>query len=223
MPVAVPIRGYKEPVFCRPQSSDPEVLRQIFVREEYGAVSALPDVNFIVDCGANIGLTSVFLLTRYANARAVVVEPDAANMTLCRKNLERFGERVHYVSAAVWPSQTTLKMKAADGPAKEWGYQVEPVGSGEAGGVRGVTIDDLMREAAFPAIDLLKVDIEGAEVPLFDGPAAAQWLSKTRNLVIEIHGPTARDIVMRAMSDFAYQISHSGELTVFRQIQPRAV
>jgi hypothetical protein len=61
--------------------------------------------------------------------------------------------------------------------------------AGEAGQpVRGITIGTLLREQDLSRIDLLKVDIEGAERELFEGDTG--WLAVTRTVLIELHDHT---------------------------------
>jgi hypothetical protein len=53
--------------------------------------------------------------------------------------------------------------------------------------VNGVTIDDLLaRWGGVSKIDLLKIDIEGAEKELFSVPCDS-WLTRMRIMVIELH------------------------------------
>ena len=102
------VDGYRFPLFFRPGGSDPWVIDQVFVRREYEAVGGLSGIEFLIDCGANIGCTTFYLLHRYPAARAVVVEPDPGNMAMCRRNLAPFADRVTFVEAGVWSSAGPL-------------------------------------------------------------------------------------------------------------------
>jgi FkbM family methyltransferase len=213
--------GYRFPLFYRPGTSDADVFHQVFVRREYECAVGLPGIEFIVDCGANIGASAFYLLHRYATARAVVVEPDSGNMAVCRRNLAPFGDRVTFVQAGVWSSTGHLVVergKFADGA--EWSFQVRPAKPGETHDVPAFTISDLMELGRFPRIDLLKVDIEAAEAEVF-GAGSQEWLRRTRNLVIELHGPECEHAVGKAMSGFESGIAHCGELTLYRNIASR--
>jgi hypothetical protein len=62
----------------------------------------------------------------------------------------------------------------------------------------------LMREFGIDTIDLLKLDIEGAEKELF-GAATEEWLPRVRNILIETHEriyPGSDTAVRSALSDF---------------------
>ena len=56
-------------LFVRRGSSDLDVFDQIFIQNEYGCLDDLTDVRFVIDCGANVGYSSVptsFPVTRRA-------------------------------------------------------------------------------------------------------------------------------------------------------------
>lgn len=215
------LRGYDLPFHYRLNSSDAGVIQQVFGDQDYGCVAQLPGVRTIIDCGGNIGATSFYLLHRYPDARVVVVEPDSANMALCRKNLAPFADRVTFVQAGVWSTTTPMIVERGtyrDG--KEWSIQVRPARTGEKADFEAVTIPDLMVKAGFDSVDLLKVDIEAAEKEVFSN--AAGWINRIGSLVIELHGPDCEAAVQSAVTGRPAQVSTSGELTLYR-FQPTEV
>ena len=83
---------------------------------------------------------------------------------------------VQVVEGAVWWEPTTL---ALDDHGDKSGIQVR---AGEGGGVRALTIPEL---AGKQKIDILKLDVEGAEKELFEHDPA--WLANVGVLMIELH------------------------------------
>ena len=51
--------------------------------------------------------------------------------------------------------------------------------------VRGVTVDTIMKEQGIEHIDILKIDIEGAEREVFKDPSS--WLGSVDALIVELH------------------------------------
>jgi FkbM family methyltransferase len=217
---AVRLPGFRFPLYYRVGTSDPDVIRQVFLRRDYECAIDLARVENIVDCGANVGYSAFYLLHLFPTARVVVAEPDAGNMALCRRNLAPFGTQVTFVQAGVWSSHGPLVIERGRyGDGNEWSFQVRPAQAGEPADVNAVTVGDLMAAGGFSRIDLLKMDIEAAEGEVFRSGTKA-WLGRVRNLVIELHGPDCEGVVRQAMASLNPDIRRSGELTFFRELAP---
>jgi hypothetical protein len=75
----------------RPFAGDLFVLYEVLAFKAYHISSALlpaDNVRVIVDCGANIGITSLFLAARYPRAKILSVEPHPENFALLKTNVE---------------------------------------------------------------------------------------------------------------------------------------
>jgi FkbM family methyltransferase len=217
------LRGvrYSAPLYFRPRTSDPKVICSVLAQQDYQAVADLANVRLIVDCGANIGCTTFFLLHAYEHARAIVIEPDPSNMAMCRRNLHPFRHRVQFLECAVWPESVPLIVERGhyrDGA--EWAFQVRPARPDERADMVGITIDEIMRTASVETIDLLKIDIEAAEQQLFAGENL-HWLRHTRNIAIELHGEFCEIAFDRALRGFEFSRSQHGELTICTGIRQR--
>lgn len=66
--------GY--PLYARDLSSDLEVFEQIFVKKEYWPLNDIADPKVIIDCGAYVGYSAAYFLTRFPHARLIAIEPD---------------------------------------------------------------------------------------------------------------------------------------------------
>lgn len=200
------------PIELRINSTDADVYRQVIIDEEY-AVVADEQVEFIVDCGANVGYTSAYLLSRCPNAQVVAIEPFPANAELCRRNLAPYGRRAQVIEAAVWSRRGRLVLDHGGG--NEWGVRVRAARVGEVGMIEAIDLPSL----GLSRIDLLKIDIEGSEANLFaDG--TDRWLPSVSTIAIELHGRECEERFRKAMARYSYMSSHSGELTICREIKP---
>src|SRR5436309_569985 len=71
------LKGLKHTVFLRSNTSDHSAFWQIFIDKQYEyPIEFIP--NTIIDCGANIGLTSVYYANKYPQATIIAVEPEAS-------------------------------------------------------------------------------------------------------------------------------------------------
>lgn len=198
-------RGMKHPLWLRTKSSDLPTYRQIFVKQEY-QVAGLPTPRVILDCGANIGCSAIFYAGRYPDARIFAVESEHGNYELLRRNTQYYGN-VTPIHAAIWRENVTLQV--VDTGRGEWGYATSPVETGEctdaAAGkaIPGRTIDRLMDEHGLDFVDILKVDIEGAEKDVFAD--ASRWIERVGVVIVELHDrfiPGCRESVEAAVVDF---------------------
>ena len=165
----------------------------------------------IVDCGANVGYTSAYLLSRFPRARVVAIEPFPANAVLCRRNLAHYGSRATVIEAAVWSHCTRLVLDYAGG--NEWGVRVRAARPGEDGEIEAIDLASL----GLSRIDILKIDIEGSEADLF-ARDTDRWLPSVSNIAIELHGAECERRFRTAMAGYRYAESQSGELTICRGI-----
>jgi len=203
------------------ESSDPDVFRQIFIEEEYKVLLSMRPV-FIMDLGANIGLSSLWLLTQFPQATILAVEPDPGNYLLCCKNLERYEQRARVVRGAAWSKSTLLAVvRGAYRDGREWTTQVTEAKSTESGlQVEGWDIGSLLDLSKARAVDILKVDIEGSELEVF-ASGSESWLPYVHNICIELHGETCERVFFSALKDYDYDLSYSGELTICTRLRLR--
>jgi FkbM family methyltransferase len=159
----------------------------------------------ILDCGANIGYTVLNYKRQFPRAEIVAFEPDPQFAPLLRRNLERNGAPdVQVVEAAAWTAdgRATWAMEEKDGS------RLTPQGTAAAPTVEVATVD--MARYLDREIDLLKLDIEGAEFQVV--PHLGSRLRNVRNILVECHVNAQPDYlalsnVMRTLTDAGFTIS----------------
>lgn len=218
-------RQTRHPLWVRPRSSDIDVFYQIFVVEEYACLDDLRDVDLVIDCGANVGYSSAYFLSRFPTCQVIAVEPDAANFAMLQKNLAPHGDRARTIHAGVWSHTARLVLAEIPyGDGREWSRQVRECKPDEAGGFEGVDIGSLLASSGRERISILKVDIEGAEAVVF-ADHYQSWLERVDALVIELHDDTifgnGAEVFSSAIKGRDFEVSYSGELTVCKR--PRLV
>lgn len=211
----------RHPLRVRRGSSDINVFHQIFVEQEYQCLDDLRTVRFVLDCGANVGYSSAYFLSRFPDCQLTAVEPDPGNFTALERNLAPYGSRVKLVRAGVWSHATGLKLAETvyrDG--REWARQVRPANAGEAPDFTGTDIGTLLAESGHDRISLLKMDIEGAEAIVF-AEGRATWLDKVDAFAIELHDDSVfgngSEIFRAAIAGHDFILSESGELAIGRR------
>jgi FkbM family methyltransferase len=194
------------PFRLRLPSSDVPTCRQVFVKDEYDFVAERP-LRTIVDAGANIGLASIRFANRFPAARIVAIEPEAANFALLCENVAPYPNIIP-VQAALWCTDGEIEL--VDPGLGHWGYMVDApaatthLSTRVCHRVPSVTVGALLEAHGLGRIDLLKVDIEGAEREVFADTTG--WIDRVDAIIVEEHDrlkPGCRSSVERGVPGFA--------------------
>jgi FkbM family methyltransferase len=217
-PFSLYSRNSQFPVKCRPGTSDLAVFDQIFIDREYRCLDALGDAGLIIDCGANVGYSSAYLLSRFRNSHVIAIEPDAGNYAQLAANLAPYGSRAEIIRSAVWSHPAGLVLSEDTfGDGREWSRTVREARVDEVPEMMAIDVGTLLERSGHDRISILKVDIEGAERVVF-ASNYQHWLDRVDNLVIELHSEECRSIFMAAIADQGFDLWECDELTVCRRI-----
>ena len=182
--VKVKVPGIAHPVRLRIGTTDVATYRQVLVSRQYDFDE--PDhARFIIDAGANIGLSAVFFANRFPEAKIIAIEPEDSNYRMLCENAAPY-PGIRPVRAALWRDNEDLFL--FDKGHGNHGFQISEDSKDKGsrvGAVLGLTVDAIMREAGVEKVDLLKIDIEGAEREVFEG--CSDWIRKVGVLMVELH------------------------------------
>jgi FkbM family methyltransferase len=157
---------------------DLQSLREVWLDRAYRFPVALGNANTVVDLGANIGLTSVYLARRHHAHFIVAIEPVAANAALARRNLALNGIKAEVIEAVVGPQEGVAYFR--DAQASNVGHLAD-----DGRQVAALNITTILSRVPTATVDLVKIDIEGAEDKLLSGDCS--WLRRVSALMIEFH------------------------------------
>ncbi len=211
----MPTLGTGLTLWGRAGSTDHLVFEEIFMSGDYDVFHPGESPRNILDLGANVGYASAYFLWRFPAARVLAVEPDAANLAAARRNLAPFGHRVTLIEGAVWSHRTGLRV-VREPDAGEWGITMRECRKGETADLVGMDMTDVIARAGDTEIDLLKIDIEGGEQALFLANTA-QWLSRVRMLIVELHDDKAHKVFDAATNGMSLAKTSRSDMVVARR------
>lgn len=175
------------PIWLRSGTSDVSMFNEVFIEKEYDfEVGPAPRV--IVDAGANIGLTSLWYSALYPEARIVAVEAELSNYELLVRNTAPYPNITAIHSALWWrPGKLEIQTPPGAGTAGFRTAERDEDRSRDDGTVDALTIPDLLVRENIETIDLLKIDIEGAEYHIFRDGRSSDWIDRVGAITIELH------------------------------------
>ena len=168
--IAVNVPGIKYRVRLRVRTTDAEMFTQVLVVREYELpFSAAPNV--IIDAGANVGYTSVFYANKYPQTKIFAIEPAASNFRMLVKNTAKY-ENVVPIHAALWSTCGNIAITGLE--FGHCGFRVSDNFKSAGETVAAITIQSVIEQYGIEFVDILKLDIEGAEKEVLEGSDA--WI-----------------------------------------------
>ena len=159
-----------------------QVMRDILLDEDY----ALPDVRaprLILDVGANIGLAALYFRGQYPDAAIVAIEPDPDTFAKLERNVGG-DPRIRPVNAAAAAEPGELLLFRPPGYSIASSLKRGDMNDDAYARVRAETLDGLCAELDVAGIDLVKLDVEGAELEALRGFSR---LKDVRMMIGEAH------------------------------------
>jgi FkbM family methyltransferase len=177
------LKGFPHQLTLRRSTSDIYTFNQIFIKLEYRfGVNFSP--RFIIDCGANTGMASVYFKMTYPEAYIVAVEPEKSNYEMLVKNTQGRAD-IDCLRYGIWNKNAILKVEDEHNIGN-WGFVCREVAEEDDSTVKALSISEIMRRYDKTEIDILKIDIEGCELELFSSDYE-NWLPRTKVIMIELH------------------------------------
>jgi len=151
----------------------------------------------VIDCGANIGHGVIYFKERYPDARIEAYEPDPEIFDALKYNVNSFnlgGVDLH--NAAVWSGSGTVEF------SKEGGFSGRVPTSNDDNRIE-VPATSLGSVINGRDVDLLKMDIEGAEYKALK--SSKNQLRKVENIFVEYHSHEKRPQRLHEILEILYE------------------
>jgi FkbM family methyltransferase len=173
-------------------STDFQVFEEIFVGGAYARFTRLlPKDGTIVDLGANVGLSAIFLARAAPGSRVIAVEPDGGNFEMLLENVRGAGLEYRVTAVRAFAGAERGFAAIEDSGNGEWGLRMGALHQ-ESG--RGIPVRTIVRTIAelidghtpqhtYPVS--LKCDVEGSERELFSG--LREWEDLVGLILLELH------------------------------------
>ena len=181
---------YDFPFYIRNNTSDAIVYKSVIDNMEYNFIP-LQEPKVIVDAGANNGLVAIYFAKKYPNAKIISIEPEENNFNLLKLNTKNY-PNIIALQAALWDKIGEIELLETG--LGDWGFMT---GDGsnydiistpkiqKKYTVKTVTVESLLNDYNLGLIDILKIDIEGAEKEVFQNHAL--WINNVRSIIVELH------------------------------------
>lgn len=200
--VSIRVKETKDhPIFCRPNTTDAQVLWDTFYRKYHIPTIPLKENSIIMDLGSNAGYTMAHFAYLYPKSKIYGVEMDFENFLLAQRNIGSLKGQCKIVHAAVWSEDGQINYVGDDA----WGFHVNDSKSDNMKSAPAKTLDTIFAEFNIKQVDYLKVDIEGAEKTILENPGA--WIHQIKHLKIEVHPPATIGWCFDILKQFGFECS----------------
>lgn len=157
---------------------------EIFIKKGY-YFNSKKNNPFIIDCGANIGLATIFFKKLYPKSRIISFEPDKRAFELLKKNIEI--NKLEYVelhNKAIHNSEGKIRFYFDAGNPASLAMSTDKKRMPKS----SVIVDAAALSKHIKGeVDFLKMDIEGSEELVIEELSAKNKLKMVREMVIEYH------------------------------------
>lgn len=161
---------------------------EIFLHDIYGEMKLKNKSPLIIDCGANIGIATLYFKNKYPNSKVICFEPDPGTFEILKKNCEENNLK-----------NITLYNKAlsdTNGKIKFYSYGNFEGSPGNTINKKWVNFENVkeynldcmtLSSLNLKKIDLLKIDVEGAEGKIINDLHNKNQLRNVEKISLEYH------------------------------------
>lgn len=198
-------------IIIRKNTSDFKVFEQIFLFREYNIKIPLYP-KLIIDAGANVGYASVYFSERFPKAKIIALEPENSNFEVLLRNIKNL-PNVIPIQKGLWFEKTMLFIENLD--ENKWSFELTPIPKEHGIKIETCTVPELIN--LYGKIDILKIDVEGAEKEIFEFNST-EWVKSIKLIIVETHDHKKKncsEIVHSCMTENNFLHFKHGENEVY--------
>ncbi|MGE0251927.1 MAG: FkbM family methyltransferase [Dongiaceae bacterium] len=224
-PASEKLLGYKVDFFS--YESFGFIMKEVFIDQSYYFQTKKKNP-FIIDCGANIGLASLYFKKLYPESKVLCFEPDPdvfqkLETNIRQNNLTNIQAEQKALSSqngklTFQRSETLTGELTADHPAWFGTSSGHLKNAGDKPAAGEITVDTVkLSDYINEEVDFLKIDIEGAEHRVIEELAASGKIRHIKQLVMEYHdeilaGADRLSAMLRLLEENGFAPIVGGEL-----------
>lgn len=162
---------------------------EIFFKETYYLDATKKPIH-VIDCGANIGMSLLYIKTRAPRAKVACYEPNPAARAILEKNVtaNKWNDDVKIFPYALGKKKKTVQFFVDDVHATSSGGSTAPHQKNKSRGLESYDVEMVpLSPTITSTIDFLKIDIEGGEFDLLEELAASKKMNQVKAVQLEYH------------------------------------
>ena len=182
-----------------------------------------------IDIGANIGYFSLLLANKAVNGKVIAIEPIEKNVEIISKTLLKNAvDNVHIEAAAIDSVDGNREFSVLEDSAYSGFISTGRKELKETVTVRTISPDSLVQKYSLSKIDLIKIDVEGSEMPIFKSFKDVIMQMKPKYILSECNETNMKNYGFKAeellvlLDSYGYEpnfLSDEGELYNFDKNQ----
>ncbi|MCO5061015.1 MAG: FkbM family methyltransferase [Kiritimatiellae bacterium] len=170
-------------------TTDPTLIEQEIGAYFDALPSPLPPDSHVLDAGAAAGLFSISWALKYPNSKLFAFEPSERQRTLLTRNatLNKVSRKIAIFPTGLWNEPTTLSFRTHGDISSVEGLTPNLNRFQFTEHIPVIKLDDWVQQNKIEKLDLIKMDIEGAEIEALHGATQTLQSLKPQLLVQAYH------------------------------------
>ena len=182
------------------------LFNEIFISNDYYFESSKKEP-LIIDCGANIGVSVLYFKTLFPNAKILAFEPNPYAFQLLNNNIKDNNiSNIELYNVALYNKETEISFFIRNNIGTLDGSANKSRGGETELKVRAKKLSHYL--VNFQEIDLIKMDVEGAEINIINDLFESGYINKAKEYIIEYHHNISGDNAL--LSSFLQKFEQNG-------------